>query len=127
VVVIELGKDPSGPLEDLIGVIERNSSARVLVIDPEAREAVEELARELGATHIMPGFAAPPEVAELIGRWIRLALDEAGREGWSRPLPIDPARHPMAWIEALIAGVGDDAPPPPADEPPPAESIGPPG
>jgi len=125
VVVIELGKDPSGPLEDLIGLIERNSSARVLVIDPEAREGVEALARELGAAHVVSGFAPPPEIAGLIERWIRLALVEAELAGWSRPLPVDPAKHPMEWIDGLIAGAANAPPPPPTDEPSSAESIDP--
>jgi hypothetical protein len=109
VVLIEMGKDPAGPLSDLIEALDRNSSARVLAIDPEAREGLDALARELGATHVVSGFAAPPEVARLLERWIRLALDEAARAGWSRPLPVDPAKHPMEWIDGLIAEA-DNAP-----------------
>jgi hypothetical protein len=122
VVVIDLGKDPAGPLEDLVGLVARDSSARVLVIDAEARDGVKALARELGATHVVSGFAAPPEVAELIARWVMLAAVEIERAGWSRPLPVDPAKHPMEWIEGLIAEAGNAPGPTPPDEPPPADS-----
>ncbi len=103
VVVIVLGNDPTRPLEDLAEIVAREPSVRVLVIDPDAREGVKELARELGATHVVSSFVPPPEVAGLIARWVKLAAVEADRGGWSRPLPVDPARHPREWIESLVA------------------------
>lgn len=118
VVLIDLGADPAAPLEDLVQVASGSSSTRILVLDSEGREGVKELARELGATHVVSGFAPPPEVAELVARWVALAAAETGRDGWSRPLPVDPAKHPMEWIEGLIAAAAVAPEPPPGDAPP---------
>lgn len=103
VVLIDLGDDPAGPLADLVRVAARGSTTRILVLDPEGREGIKDLARELGAAHVVSGFAAPPEVADLIARWVVLAAAETDRGGWSRPLPVDPAKRPMEWIDGLIS------------------------
>lgn len=118
VVVIDLGKDPAGPLTDLVRVVAPGSSARVLVLDSEDREGVKELARELGATHVVSGFAPPPEVARLVARWVRLAAAETDCGGWSRPMPVDPAKHLTEWIDGLIVEADRAPDPPPRDEPP---------
>jgi hypothetical protein len=121
VVLIDLGKDPAGPLEDLAGIAARNASARVLVLDSENREGIKELARELGATHVLSGFAAPPAVADLVARWVTLAAVETERTGWSRTLPVDPVRNPTAWIDGLIAQAENSPAPTPSPQPPPAD------
>lgn len=105
VALIDLGDEPYGPLEDLTRLIEVAPSARSLVLDPLERPEVAESARALGASHLISGFAPPPEVAELLGRWIRIAADETARQGWSRPLPADPTRQPLAWIDELVEEV----------------------
>jgi hypothetical protein len=86
VVVMDLGKDPVEGLELLDRIIRLSPTARVLILDPAPSEGVAELARELGATHVISGFVPPPEVAALIDRWIGLAAAQAQREGWSRPV-----------------------------------------
>ncbi len=111
VVLIDLGDEPFGPLEDLTRLIDLAPSARALVLDPEERPEVVESARALGATHLISGFVPPPEVADLLARWIRLAAEETDRHGWSRPLPADPARQPLAWIDELIEEVQKSLPP----------------
>lgn len=103
VALIDLGDEPFGPLEDLTRLIDHSPSARALVLDPRERPEVALSARTLGATHLMSGFVPPPEVAELLARWIMLAAEETDRQGWSRPLPADPSRQPLAWIDELIA------------------------
>ena len=118
VVVIDLGNDPAGPLADLVQSVAPGSSARVLVLDSEDREGIRELARELGATHVVSGFASPPEVAGLVARWVRLAAAETDRGGWSRPMPVDPAKHPGEWIDGLIVEADRAPEPPRRDEPP---------
>lgn len=118
VILIDLGKDPAGPLEDLLHVVARAPSARILVVDPEGREGVKELARGLGATHVLSGFAPPPEVAALIARWVNLAGIEIEGGGWSLPFPVDPARQPEEWIDGLVADAAKaPAPGPPVEEP----------
>ena len=88
------------------------------MLDSEGREGIKELARELGATQVVSGFAPPPEVAELVARWVALAATETECGGWSRPFPVDPAKHPMEWIDGLIVEAADAPEPPPRDEPP---------
>lgn len=102
VALIDLGDEPYGPLEDLTRLVEIAPSARVLVLDPQQRPEVAESARALGATHLISGFVPPPEVAALLARWIRIAAEETARQGWSRPLPADPSRQPLAWIDEVI-------------------------
>jgi hypothetical protein len=115
--VIELGDDPAGPLEDLALVVRPGASPRVLVLDSEGREGVKGLARELGATHVVSGFAPPPEVAALVARWVALAAAETEAGGWSRPMPADPAGRPLEWIDGLIREADEAPEPPPRDEP----------
>ena len=51
VVLIDLGERLAAGLADLDRVVQRASDARILVLDPESRDEVACLARELGATH----------------------------------------------------------------------------
>ena len=111
VVLIDLGEEPYGPLEDLTRLIDVSPSARVLILDPWERPEVGESARALGASHRISGFVPPTEVAELLARWVLLAAEETDRQGWSRPLPADPARQPLAWIDELIEEVRRALPP----------------
>ena len=93
VVLIDLSRNLIDGLSDLERLISGSSQPRVLVLDPERHEGAEEIARELGATHVISGFVPPPEVAELIDRWITLASEEGERQGWSRPLSDD------SWLD----------------------------
>jgi len=111
VVLIDLGEEPYGPLEDLTRLIDLAPSARVLILDPWERPEVSESVRALGATHSISGFVPPTEVADLLARWVSLAAEETDRQGWSRPLPADPARQPLAWIDELIAEAQKALPP----------------
>jgi hypothetical protein len=106
VVLLDLGSRVLEALGDLDQVVSLAPGARVLVLDPAARQEVAELARELGATHVMAGFVAPPEVTSLIDRWIGLAVEEQSREGWSRPLPVDSLLDPEGWLDDIL---GDSA------------------
>ena len=93
VVLIDLGRQPIEGLKDLGHIVDRAPDARVLVLDPEAHDQVAGLARELGATHVAPGFVPPPFVARLLARWIELAERQIERDGWSRTsFPQDPDR-----------------------------------
>ena len=81
VVVMDLGSDAVDGLSQLDRVVQQSPAARVLVLDPGSVEGVGELARELGATHVISGFVPPPEVASLIDRWITLAAAQSERRG----------------------------------------------
>ncbi|MGO9596432.1 MAG: hypothetical protein ACLP7Q_00245 [Isosphaeraceae bacterium] len=106
VVLLDLGSRVLEALGDLDQVVNLAPGARVLVLDPAARQEVPELARELGATHFLAGFVPPPAVANLIDRWIGLAVEEQAREGWSRPLPVDSLLDPEGWLDDIL---GDSA------------------
>lgn len=111
VVVLDLRKNLVSGLEDLVRIRAASPDARVLVLDPEGRPGVVELARELGATHALAGFAPPPEVAALVGRWIALAQAETERAGWSRRLPPSTPLDVESWLELIQAGPAQELAP----------------
>jgi hypothetical protein len=113
VVLIDLRNHAADGLSDLDRVLRLCPAARVLVLDPEAHEGVRELARELGATHVISGFVPPPEVARLIDRWITLAAAQTSREGWSRTLAAEVPFDAESLLEAttLEQGEGPGEPP----------------
>ena len=102
VVVMDLGSDPVDGLSQLDRVVQQSPAARVLVLDPGSVEGVGELARELGATHVISGFVPPPEVASLIDRWITLAAAQSEREGWARPVSTETPLDAEGWLEAVL-------------------------
>jgi hypothetical protein len=99
VVLINLARHLLEGLSDLDRVVTLAPGARVLVLDPEAHEGAAAMARELGATHVISGFVPPPEVAELIDRWISLASSSAESEGWSKRLTIEAPLDAESWLE----------------------------
>jgi hypothetical protein len=103
VVLIDLKRNVVEGLSDLDRLMRLFPGARVLVLDPEAHDGVAELAHELGATRVISGFVAPPEVACLIDRWITLAGLQTDRAGWSRPLTTDPPLDLEGWLQ-IAAG-----------------------
>jgi len=103
VVLIDLKRNVVEGLSNLDRLTRLFPGARVLVLDPEAHDGVAELARELGATHVLSGFVPPPEVACLIDRWISLAEIQTDRAGWSRPMVSDTPMAPEEWLQ-IAAG-----------------------
>jgi hypothetical protein len=102
IVVIDLARRVRAGLEDLDRAVERAPNALVLVLDPEAREGVAVLARELGATHVVSGVATPPALADLLARWLPLAQRQAEGEGWSDAPPPVPEPEPWNWLTPLL-------------------------
>ncbi len=102
VVLIDLRRNVVEGLSDLDRLMRLFPGTRVLVLDPEALDGVAELARELGATHVVSGFVPPPEVACLLDRWITLAELQADRTGWSRPMTADTPLDPEAWLQIAV-------------------------
>jgi hypothetical protein len=116
IVVIDLGRDPVAGLEDLDLVSRLAPDARILVLDPQGHGDIPELARELGATHVVSSFVPPPAVADLIVRWVtssRLALANAG---WSRTSFPETQSEPWSWLSDYL----DE--PEPVDEDPSAST-----
>jgi hypothetical protein len=102
VVLIDLQRNVVQGLSDLDRLMRLFPGARVLVLDPEAHDEVAELARELGATHVITGFVPPPEVACLIDRWITLADLQTDRAGW-RPVTTDTPQDPETWLQTAAS------------------------
>jgi len=102
VVLIDLGSRPSAGLLGVRAILQRASDARVLVLDPEVHQEAAGLARELGATHVIPGFVPPPVVAALLRRWVKLAQWRIEHRGWSRALTPDPESEPWSWLAPYL-------------------------
>jgi hypothetical protein len=102
VVLIDLAKRSIAGLDDLDRAARTAPDALVLVLDPEAREGVASLARELGATHVMCGPVTPPEVAKMLSRWLVLAEGVAETAGWSAAPPAPPEPEPWSWLSPLL-------------------------
>ena len=109
VVVIDLGRHVAAGLEAVDLVVRRAPDARILVLDPEAHRAVPELARELGATHVVSGFVPPPVVAEWVARWIGLARRSLEQAGWSRTTFPPTATEPWGWLSEYLGEAADRA------------------
>ncbi len=103
VMLIDLARQPLDGLKVLDVVGSRVAGARILVLDLEASPEIAELARELGATHVVSGFMPPPEVAGLLDRWIALAWRDLERAGWSRAAPSDATTDPWGWLSDDLA------------------------
>ncbi len=106
VVLIDLGKHPVTGLTVLEQVLLRTPDAWVLVLDPESHPGAADLARELGATHVVSGFMPPPRVAELLARWIALALHRIDQRGWSRTAAPESEMKPWGWLADYLGDPG---------------------
>ena len=101
-VVIDLGHKGCGGLDDLGRALGTAPDALVLVIDPASREGVAMLARELGASQVLSGTVTPPEVVDVMTRWISLAQARAKSSGWAGRDPEPPAPEPWNWLAPHI-------------------------
>jgi CheY-like chemotaxis protein len=104
VVLIDLGRQVRSALEDLDRVAQTTPNALILVLDPQADEGVATLARELGATHVFSGPVTPPEVAQLLARWLPLAQRLAESDGWWHAREPAPEPEPWNWLAPLLSG-----------------------
>ncbi len=98
IVVIDLADRPQPMLRDLVHIANVAPEGFFLVLNPQKLAGAAELAREFGATHVISGWAPPPDVANLIQTWLPLARTRTQRSGWS--IPIEP--EPEVWEKALI-------------------------
>ena len=95
IVLADLGRRPESVLADLASALPGGGRALVLVLDPGRRPWAHPIARELGATVVLPGVTTPPEVERLFRRWIALAADRRARLGPARPADTD---DPLVWL-----------------------------
>jgi hypothetical protein len=111
VVLVDLGRRVRAGLEDLDRAAQAAPGGLFLVLDPEPREGVAMLARELGATHVFSGPVTPPEVARLLARWFPLAQRLAESDGWSNVREPGPQPEPWNWLAPLLAARTGTGPP----------------
>src|SRR3954453_6771417 len=104
VVLLDLARRPRAALEDLDRAAQVAPNALILVLDPEAREGVATLARELGASHVFSGPGTPPVGARLLARWPPLAQRQSESDGWSNAPEPEPEPEPWNWLAPLLAG-----------------------
>jgi DNA-binding NtrC family response regulator len=104
IVVIDLAGRTLDGLADLERIRDRAPGSLILVLDPEARDEVGQLARELGATYVFSGAVPPPEISCLLSRWIDLASTRASRDGWSRSDDLDTLPEPWNWLTPYLKG-----------------------
>jgi CheY-like chemotaxis protein len=102
VVLLDLANRRTAGLQDLALILHKASDARVLVLDADALDEVRSLARELGATHVLSGFAPPPLIAEVMARWVALAHGRIEREGWYRRPDPDPTTEPWSFLSEYL-------------------------
>lgn len=117
IVLIDLARQPLDGIAALELVRTRVDGAFTLVLDPENRPELRDLARELGATQVCSGFAPPPAVAGLISRWIAIAGDRTGSAGWSRTNFPANSTEPWDWLSEYLGGHNSTARPAPVSRP----------
>lgn len=111
ILLLDLAHRPRAGLDDLDRALLLVPDLLSLVLDPEATDGVARLAREIGATHVLSGPAAPPAVARLIARWVPLALSRTEAAGWSSPVPEIPEPEPWIWLTPLLNAWSGERPP----------------
>jgi hypothetical protein len=104
IAVVDLAGRTLDGLADLDRIRALAPGCLTLVLNPEARDDVAGLARELGATHVFSGSVPPPEVAKLLSRWIDLAEARAASEGWSRSDDLDSQPEPWSGLIPDLKG-----------------------
>jgi hypothetical protein len=98
ILLVDLADRPSVHLDHLDGALRANPGALSVVFERTADEGVRQLAREIGATVILPFRTTPPVVLGLLDWWIPLSLRRARDAGWTpEPVEADP-------IELLLRG-----------------------
>ncbi len=102
VLLLDLRQHAASGLKDLAPIVLRVPNARTLVLDPDTEPGVAELARELGATYVFSGFVPPPVVAELLARWIALAVRGIELAGWSRTTLPESDTDPWSWLSDYL-------------------------
>ncbi len=104
IAVVDLAGRPIDGLTDVDTIRALAPGSLILVLDPDGRDEIARMARELGATHVFSGAVPPPEVAQLLSRWIDLASTRASRDGWSRDDDHDSTTARWGWLTPYLKG-----------------------
>jgi hypothetical protein len=83
VIVMTLGSRPAEGLDLLDRAVQAAPDALLVLMDPTGDPELARLARQLGATLVLPAETRPPVLIELLLGWICLAATRAGGDGWS--------------------------------------------
>jgi DNA-binding NarL/FixJ family response regulator len=83
VIVLSLGARPVEGLDLLDRALQAAPDAIAVVLDPTGEPGLARLAREIGATLVLPTETRPPVLLDLLRRWVRLAAARAAAGGWS--------------------------------------------
>lgn len=93
ILVVDLDRRTIRGLFDLDEALQIAPNALSVVLDPLGRPEVVSIAREVGATLVLPGQVVPPEVDKILQRWLPIARGRSESQGWSAS-----AEHePEAW------------------------------
>ncbi len=103
-IVIDVADRPRVMLDELDAVALAAPDALILVLDPLAHAGLAPLARELGATLVIRGVAAPPRVWEIVARWLPISIRRLERSGWSPPQEAAPEPWERLGVAALRRG-----------------------
>ena len=101
-VLIDLSRRPIPALHDLRHVLDIAPEALTLVLDPEAQPGVSAVAKEIGATLVLSGPLAPPDVARILARWLPLAARRAEGSGWFASAPRPQQVEPWSWLAPML-------------------------
>ena len=82
VAVFDLGEKPPAMLADLDAFLECAPGALTVALDPGKIPEVAALAWELGATLVLSGLTRPPDLVDLLARWVVLSRTRAEADGW---------------------------------------------
>ncbi len=91
ILVLDLADRPREGLKHLAVAQSASPHCLSLVLNPGARDEVDGLAREFGATHVLSGVVPPPTVAAWVVRWLPLARRRIDAEGWTATISEDAA------------------------------------
>jgi hypothetical protein len=90
ILVVELDRRNLQGLRDLHEALQVAPDALSMVLEPLNRPGVASIARELGATLVLPGVVVPPEVERLLHRWLPIAKSRSEAGGWSASIEPEP-------------------------------------
>lgn len=101
-VLIDLSRQVVPTLHDLQRVVDIAPDALTLVLDPESQAGVSSVAKEIGATLVLSGPIAPPDVARILGRWLALTQRRAEASGWFASPPRPQQAEPWSWLAPML-------------------------
>jgi hypothetical protein len=112
ILLLDLADRPRAGLEDLDTAVRAAPTVFALVLSGQMNPELTQLARELGASFVLPRSVPPPVVLNLLVRWLALSTRRQEAEGW-QPGELPPSEQ---WLEPLIVAAGRLTTAPPVTE-----------